>query len=140
MTSKFRYSPRFTPGGFEFDPIVPVIFTNPNNGWNVEVFCLVDSGASVIILDEKFAKKLHVDLRAGKERTLEVIQEIPVVGYSHKILMRLKDDPHEFEVDCVFVPGLKTDGLLGQKGFFDNYLVVFEGYNQRLEVTPIEAF
>ena len=137
MTSKFSYSPRFTPGGFEFDPIVPVIFTNPKNGWNVEMFCLVDSGASVIILDEKFANKLRLDLLSGKERILEVIQEVPIVGYSHKLFMHLKDDPRDFEVDCVFVPGLKMNGLLGQKGFFDNYRVLFEGYNQRLETTPV---
>jgi hypothetical protein len=140
MISKFRYSPRLTSGGFEFDPLIPVVFTNPKNGWDVEIWCLVDSGSSATILDGTLAEKLHVDLFSGKERLIRIIQETPIIGYSHELLMRLKNDHHECRIDCIFVPNLRMDGLLGQKGFFDNYRVVFEGYNQHLEVTPIENF
>jgi hypothetical protein len=117
-----------------------MVFTNPRNGWNVEITCLADSGSNAMLLDSKLARNLHLDWKAGKERTLQVIKEIPIVGYSHKLMMQLENDSHQFEVDCIFVENLNLDGILGQTGFFDNYQVVFEGYNQRFEVTPIKTF
>src|SRR5690348_14245028 len=58
---QFPYTPRSTDYGITQEPRVPVIFTNPSNGNFVLLFCLVDSGASDIILNAQFAPLLGID-------------------------------------------------------------------------------
>ena len=55
-------------------------------------------------------------------------------GYQHRIALKLMGDTKEFVVDCGVLTVPLYDGLLGQKGFFDNYKVVFEKYKKRFEV------
>ena len=43
---QFRYDTRYTGDEFEMVPRVPIIFSNPANGLEIPVFCLVDSGAT----------------------------------------------------------------------------------------------
>ena len=49
--------------------------------------------------------------------------------------MRIMNDRHECIVPCGVLPLPAYDGLLGQRGFFDNYKVVFEKYKKRFAVT-----
>ena len=137
MVLKFEYLPRVGPAGIEYDPTVDVVFTNPKNGASVEARCLIDSGASSIVLNGEFAEVLGIDLRTGKEHKFQGIKGDPAVGYDHLLNMRLKQDTNEFLVECSLVPELKTTGLLGQKGFFENYRVVFERAKKRIELTPL---
>ena len=47
-----------------------------------------------------------------------------------------QDRRNEFLITCAFLPGLQTDALLGQSGFFENYKVIFERYHNRFQVIP----
>jgi hypothetical protein len=131
---KFKYDTRFTGNGFEMVPRVPMLFRNPKNGMEIPVFCLVDSGASEILLNIEIAKALGIQVEKGKKKLYGGIGGV-MDGYQHKIKMRMMSDTHEFEVSCGVLNLPLYDGLLGQNGFFDNYKVIFEKYKKRFEAT-----
>jgi predicted aspartyl protease len=130
---KFRYDTRYTEHGFEMVPRVPIIFRNPKTGMEVPIFCLVDSGASEILINAQVAKMLGIEMEKGKKYIYGGIGG-EVEGYRHKLTMRLMSDKQEFAVACGVLDLPMYDGLLGQIGFFDNYKVIFEKYKKRFEV------
>ena len=132
---QFKYDTRYTQDyGFEMVPRVSVVFRNPKNGRELPIFCLVDSGASETLINREIAEGLGIEVERGKLRQFGGIGG-NVVGYEHTITMRLVGDIHEFTIMCSALALPSYDGLLGQRGFFDNYKVVFEKYKKRFEVT-----
>ena len=122
---QFRYDTRYTEYGFEMVPRLPVVFRNPHNGRELPIFCLVDSGASDILINTEIAHALGIEVERGEPRIYAGIGGV-VTGYQHTITIRVMNDDHEFTVVCGVLPLPAYDGLLGQRGFFDNYKVVFE--------------
>jgi hypothetical protein len=131
---QFRYDLRYTDYGFEMIPWVPVVFRNPHNGRELPIFCLVDSGASDTLLNAEIAEALGIDVQEGAPRIYAGVGG-EVTGYQHTIAMRMMNDRREFIIPCGVLPLPAYDGLLGQRGFFDHYKVVFEKYTKRFEVT-----
>jgi hypothetical protein len=103
----------------------------------VLLFCLVDSGASDIILNAQFTPLLGIDLTAAPSQEYQGIGDEPFQAYKHKITIRLQAAKEAFTVPCAFMPDLRIDGILGQNGFFDTHKIVFEKYKKRFEITPI---
>jgi len=130
---QFRYDTRYTGSGFEMAPRMPILFRNPANGLEIPVFCLVDSGASEILINAQIATALGINVTSGEPREYAGIGGV-VTGYQHRISLKLMGDAQEFAVECGVLPVPLYDGLLGQKGFFDNYKVIFEKYKKRFEV------
>lgn len=137
MGLKYEYTPRLGAQGVEYDPLVDVVFTNPKTEKHVEIRSLIDSGASSIILSGQFAEPLGITIVAGRAVEFQGIAYDPVIAYEHRLNMRLKHDTHEYLVPCFFMSGLSTSALLGQRGFFENYKVMFEQYKKCIELTPI---
>jgi hypothetical protein len=96
---QFRYDTRYTGNEFEMVPRVPIVFRNPTNGLEVPVFCLVDSGASEILINAQIAAALGIDVTKGKPREYAGIGG-EVTGYQHRIALELMEDTKEFVVDC----------------------------------------
>ena len=134
---QFPYTPRSTDYGITQEPRVPVIFTNPVTGNFVLLFCLVDSGASDIILNAQFAPLLGIDLTAAPSQEYQGIGEEPFQAYKHRINIRLQAASEAFTVSCTFMPDLRIDCILGQNGFFDTHKIVFEKYKKRFAITPV---
>jgi hypothetical protein len=57
-----------------------------------------------------------------------------VDGYCHTVEMQIKNDTHTYQVPCSFIYGLRSTGLLGVRGFFENYKVTFELNKKIFEV------
>jgi Aspartyl protease len=120
-------------------PIVRAVFPNPRNGKQIEVGCLIDSGADDIFLNTRLADALGVDLTKGMRKEYQGITSTPVVASEQFISMKIEPDLHQFNVACSFLPDLPVFGLLGQNGFFDSYKVVFTRYKGVFELTPVEG-
>ncbi len=131
---KFRYDTRYTEHGFEMVPRVPVVFRNPRNSREVPIFCLIDSGASDILITTEIALALGIEIERGESRVYGGIGG-EIKGYVHLVHIRVMNDKHEFAVQCGVLPLPTYDGLLGQRGFFDNYKVTFEKYKKVFEIT-----
>ena len=94
----------------------------------------MDSGASDTLLNAEIAEALGIDAKEGEPRIYAGVGG-EVTGYQHTMTMRIMNDRHECIVPCGVLPLPAYDGLLGQRGFFDNYKVVFEKYKKRFAVT-----
>ena len=86
---------------------------------------MVDSGASDILINAEIAVALGIEIERGDLRVYGGIGG-EVKGYMHTINIRVMNDSHGFTVKCGVLPLPMYDGLLGQRGFFDNYKVTFE--------------
>ncbi len=132
---KFRYDTRYIDGyGFEMIPRLSVVFRNLKYGRELPIFCLVDSGASDVLINREIGESWGIEVERGKPHPCGGIGG-SVMGYEHTIAMRLMGDTQEFTVSCTILALPSYDGLLGQRGFFDNYKVVFEKYKKTFEIT-----
>lgn len=57
-----------------------------------------------------------------------------VKAYKHPVLLRLVGSKVDLEIECAFAPLEGIDVLLGGRGFFENYKVVFEKYKNVFSV------
>jgi hypothetical protein len=136
---KLKYSAQWLPDyGVTFSPRVSAVFTNPKTGMSLPVFCLVDSGSAQILMNPQIGEALGIDITSGEVASYGGING-SVIGYKHSLKFRLAGDTQECEVECAFAPIGSVEGLLGQTGFFDNYKVVFEKYENQFEVIPQPA-
>jgi len=103
----------------------------------VLLFCLVDSGASDIILNAQFAPLLGIDLMAAPSQEYQGIGDEPFQAYKHRVTIRLQAASEAFTVQCAFMPDLRIDCILGRNGFFDTHKIVFEKYKKRFAITPM---
>src|SRR2546430_13692960 len=139
MALKYSYTYRSGDDGALLRmPMVRVVVTNPNNKKQVEVGCLIDSGANDIFLNTRLADALGVDITKGATQEYQGITSAPVRASEQFLSLHVEDDMSQFNVACSFLPDLPVFGLLGQNGFFDNYKVVFKRYDNTFELTPID--
>src|SRR3989344_4235373 len=89
---------------------------------------LVDSGADLCIFDEEIGSYLGIDVRKGKPREVFGVGGKCSVFYIHPIIIEVGGWP--FEINAGFMPSVAGKampyGLVGQKGFFENFIVKFD--------------
>lgn len=92
---------------------------------------LVDSGADHTLINASIAKDLRIDY----ENTTEIdqttgIENRPIITYYHKIEIVIPGiDNSNFETKIGFVNSNSVGILIGQKGFFDKFIVNFNKKN-----------
>ena len=132
---KFAYTSKWVDDyGVSATPRIPVVLTNPKTMAEIPVMALVDSGASDILLDPQIGEMLGIDIAAGEKIVYAAVGS-RVVGYLHTLKLRIVGDRESHEVPCSFTT-ISSDVrvVLGQRGFFEHYKVVFEKYKNQFEV------
>jgi len=133
---KVKYTPSFFDdyAAIEYAPRLPVVFTHPKTNHEVTLFGLVDSGAAETILHVRMARLLGIDdISSGQKALYSGIGGL-VEGYRHTLRVRVAGERKAHEITCAFAPIEDMDCLLGQRGFFENYKVVFEKYKNQFDV------
>jgi hypothetical protein len=132
---KFRYTSRFVDDfeSVEHDPLLWVSFTSPATGRGAAVLGMIDSGAAEILLHTGIGEAMGIDITSGKKALYGGIGGV-IEGYKHTLLMQVRGDRNTYEVECAFAPIEGMDALFGQRGFFENYKIVFEKYKNQFEV------
>lgn len=74
-----------------------------------------------------------IDIASGEKALYGGIGGV-IEGYKHTLLMQVRGDRNTYEVTCAFAPIEGMDALFGQRGFFENYKVVFEKDKNQFEV------
>jgi hypothetical protein len=133
---KFHFTLRYSNDGIKHVLLVDVVFTNPKNGNRITVQCRIDSEANELVLPVEVGIMLGLKLESGESLEFQGITHDPVDGYRHTIEMRIKNDPHYYKVPCSFVFDLRSTGLLGIRGFFENYKVSFDIPQKFFELKP----
>ncbi len=127
---KFKYKAY----GNVLRPVIPV--TLLYKGAHVDYEVLIDSGSDRCFFDSEIGEEI------GISRSNSEIKEVFGVGgkislyYSHKITLIISEQ--SFETDVGFMPNLGGNivsyGIVGQKGFFDKFIIKFDYVNGEVEI------
>jgi len=137
---KFHYTPRFLEDyeSVEHDPLLWVTFKSPTSGGTAAVLGMIDSGAAEILLHTGIGEAMGIDIASGEKALYGGIGGV-IEGYKHTVLMQVRGDRKAHEVRVAFAPIEGMDALFGQRGFFENYKVVFEKYKNQFEIVGKRA-
>jgi len=130
----YKYTAQYNDYEMEYMPRVTVCIKNPKTGSELPVFALVDSGAAETLLQREIGEQLGIDIESGERVEFEGIGGV-VVGYRHKVLIRLAGEKNIHLIECAFTPSRSFDALLGERGFFEHYKVVFERYKKEFSIS-----
>ena len=104
-------------------PLAPIILRNGDKEFEIDA--LVDSGASSCLFAGMIGVGLGLDVQKGPSQKIYGLGRGEVMAYYHKVTLQIGGVVWDEYVGFCF-DNFRVDGLLGQKGFFSNFRVVFD--------------
>lgn len=102
---------------------------------------LVDSGADICIFHSEAGEALGLDIPKGKPREVFGVGGKASLYYLHEVEIEVGGWAHKIEAG--FMPDISGKrmpyGIVGQKGFFDNFVVQFNLKKEEIELKPVKA-
>lgn len=136
---KFRYFkfplPRHSEffGGSILKPIIPIEIAAGKK--SSRYAALIDSGADFCILDAEIGEVLGLDVRSGHLEEFGGIQEaIPAEAFLHDVMLSIGGWSYKTTVGFSYDISTRGYGILGQKGFFDLFVVTFDLPKEEIEL------
>lgn len=127
---KFRYK-RYASGILR--PVIPIEIVYKDKIVPYEV--LVDSGSDCNIFDAQIADILGLHLHSGKKSEIAGITGNPEPVYIHKLDLRIGGhQTNNIEVGFLKRMVRYSYGVIGQKGFFDIFIVKFDLKKEEIEL------
>lgn len=127
---KFKYA-RF---GQTLRPVMPIKVKSENKSIDYQV--LVDSGADMCIFDEELGEVLGLNVGSGKPNEVFGVGGKASLYYLHKI--KIEVGGWEYEIEAGFMPNVAGRvmpyGLVGQKGFFENFIIKFDLLKEEIDL------
>lgn len=117
---------------FAYRPLIPLEISC--NGEKLITYALVDSGADVCLFGEDLCRKLGVVMKSGKKQSLQGVGKGKVLFYLHQIRLGIGQEKVKTEVGFSGQMKHIPFAILGQKGFFENFLVAFNYPKKWIEV------
>ena len=117
-------------------PIIPVTIRHGETEIGYHV--LVDSGADLCIFHEEIGTALGIDVRTGEKHEVFGVGGKASLYYLHTVMLSVGGWPHK--VEAGFMPDVAGRvmpyGIVGQKGFFDLFVVKFDLLKEEVELKP----
>lgn len=85
---------------------------------------LLDSGAVVTTMPLQAAHDTGVDLSRAKRITLQGFSGVPAFAYLDKVTIKIGQEEYEFP--ATFTESNSTTYILGRKGLFDDFSILFD--------------
>jgi len=115
-------------------PVIEVKLKSNSQSFRYEV--LVDSGADICIFHSEVGGALGLDIPKGKPREVFGVGGKASLYYLHDIEIEVGGWTHK--VEAGFMPDVAGRvmpyGLVGQKGFFENFIVKFDLQKEEIEL------
>jgi len=126
---KFQYK-KYSPGILR--PVIPIEIIY--KGKTVSYEALVDSGADTNIFPAQIADVLDIDVKSGEKREVWGVTGVGENYYVHSV--ELVVGGWSYDVKVGFLPNIASlgYGILGQKGFFDIFVVKFDLLKSEIEL------
>ncbi len=126
---KFKYK-KYGPGFLR--PVIVVEISYKDRSISYEV--LVDSGADFCIFDAQIGELLGIDIADGEPQTVSGITGAAETYYVHTVTIKVGGWPYTAKVG--FLPNIARlgYGVVGQKGFFDVFVVKFDLIKEEIEL------
>lgn len=116
-------------------PIIPVELSI--NEISLKYAALIDSGADFCIFDGEIGSILGLDIQSGIKMEFGGIQERGgAVAYIHPIQIKIGGWSRFIQAGFSYDIAKHGYGVLGQKGFFDNFVVKFDLLKEEIELRP----
>ncbi len=114
-------------------PIIPVILIYQKKF--VQFEALIDSGADYNIFHGDIAVYLGMKLNKGARRNISGISGGEIKGYEHRLTLKI--EPCAYKTKVVFSNQIPSNSLavLGNKGFFDKFIVKFDYSNKIIKIS-----
>ena len=107
-------------------PVIEAILKNGDNSIRYEI--LVDSGADICLFDQSVGEAIGIDIKSGKMREVFGVGGKVSLYYLHPVTIEVGG--WKFKIEAGFMPDVAGRiipyGLVGQKGFFENFIVKFD--------------
>lgn len=125
---KFKYA------RYGRDILRPVIPVEVIGRLSVPYEVLIDSGADISIFDAQIGTLAGIEVKAGEPSTLVGATGTEEVFYLHEIGL-VVGDAH-FRTTVGFLPNMTRHGygVVGQRGFFDTFIVKFDLLKEEIEL------
>ena len=126
---KFRYKKY---GADVLRPVIPIEIAH--DGKAVRYEALVDSGADFCIFDAQIGEILGLDIESGMRCEVAGITGVAEPYYVHPITVIVGG--WKYRIEAGFLPGIGRYGygVVGQKGFFDLFVVKFDLLKREIEM------
>lgn len=136
---KFRYFKFPLPIQSEFfgnsilKPIIPIGLTVGDAPFDYSA--LIDSGADFCIFDAGIGEALELDVRSGTRLSFGGIQEAGnAEAFLHEVNIVVGGSRHKIPIGFSYDIANDGYGVLGQKGFFDIFVVKFDLAKEEIEL------
>ncbi len=117
-------------------PIIPV--TISANGREVRYAALIDSGADFNIFDGAIGDYLGLDVRKGQKENFGGIQAgCKAEAFLHRVTLSVGGWDYKTTVGFSYDIAKYGHGVLGQKGFFNIFMVKFDYQKEKIELKEI---
>ncbi|MEK7616170.1 MAG: aspartyl protease family protein [Patescibacteria group bacterium] len=116
-------------------PVIPIGLTV--GGEPFEYDALIDSGADFCIFDAGIGEALNLDISKGRKLNFRGIQESSAAdAFIHEVTLLIGGWKYKTQVAFSYHLGKRSFGVLGQRGFFDLFVVKFDLLKEEIELTP----
>lgn len=114
-------------------PVIPIKIKYNDVSVGYEV--LVDSGADLCIFDAEIGELLGIDIESGRKNVVGGIAGQTASYFTHQVEIEVGGWPYEIEAGFLpRVAGGFNYGVVGQKGFFDVFVVKFDLFKRSVEL------
>lgn len=128
---KFKYK-RYSPEIIR--PVIPIGVAYRGRSIGYEV--LVDSGADACIFDAQIGEVLGIDITSGERQGVGGITGVTEFYYIHPVTIIVGG--WSYDIKAGFLPNIARlgHGVVGQAGFFENFIVKFDYAKEEIELKP----
>jgi len=134
---RYKYHPirsKLDPNDVLLEPIIPVGLRY-RGGRGVVVTALIDSGADLCLFHSSVGRALGIDLQSGRKDMIKTLSLEEIPAYVHSVHLVLKGEPGvDLEIGFLELDLLPDGGLLGQTGFFDEFDIRFQRWQNSIHI------
>lgn len=123
-------------GNLGFIPVAPVKIFSPDKNESLNLILLIDSGAELTFLTSEDAEMLKIKKEKGKKILIGGITNKEIGGYLHTLPIFLAEK--EIRVSVIFSVSSSTPRVLGRKGIFEKFYIIFDEKDRKIIFIPRE--
>ena len=119
-------------GSSVLKPIIPIKLSAGSR--TIKYAALIDSGADFCIFDAEIGEYLGIDVFSGKRESFGGIQEAgEAAAYLHNVILNIGGWNYKTKIGFSYDIAKHGLGILGQKGFFDIFVIKFDLTKEEIE-------
>ena len=115
-------------------PVIQIILKNKESAVGYHV--LVDSGADLCLFDAGMGEQIGIDVKKGKPIEIFGVGGKASIFYLHTV--NIEVGGWSYNIEAGFMPEVAGRvlpyGIVGQKGFFENFIVKFDLLKEEIDL------